>query len=186
LAETVCRRNEVLPVQISTPPDVNVAPAMSPSAPAPAVEAATAPPRARQTNYPEPFASRVAGRLKRPLGDLFGLKNFGVNLTRLAPGGQSALFHRHSAQDEFLYVLEGEPTLVTDSGEELLRPGMCAGFPAGGIAHQVVNRSSRDVVYLEMGDRTPGDQVTYTRDDLQAVLGPDGKWRFTHKDGSAY
>ena len=159
---------------------------MSPSAPVLAVEAASAPPRARQTNYPEPFASRMAGRLKRPLGDLFGLKNFGVNLTRLAPGGESALFHRHSAQDEFLYVLEGEPTLVTENGEELLRPGMCAGVPAGGAAHQVVNRSSRDVVYLEVGDRTPGDQGTYPRDDLVAVLGPDGRWRFTHKDGSPF
>lgn len=159
---------------------------MSLPEPGPAVEAATAPPRAKQTNYPEPFASRMAGRLKRPLGDLFGLKNFGVNLTRLAPGGESSLFHRHSVQDEFLYVLEGEPTLVTERGEQVLRPGMCAGFPAGGTAHHLVNRSSREVVYLEVGDRTPGDQGTYPVDDIQAALGPDGKWRFTHKDGSPY
>ena len=158
---------------------------MSHPQPALAVEAATAPPRAKQTNYPEPFASRMAGRVKRPLGDLFGLKNFGVNLTRLAPGGESSLYHRHSSQDEFLYVLEGEPTLVTERGEEVLRPGMCAGFPAGGTAHHLVNRSSRDVVYLEVGDRTPGDEGSYPDDDLKAQM-VDGKWKFLHKDGSPY
>jgi len=85
-----------------------------------AIEATQAPPRTKPSNYPEPFASRVAGREKRPLGDLFGLKSFGVNLTRLSPGSMSALRHRHSRQDEFVYVLEGEPTLITDSGEMLL------------------------------------------------------------------
>jgi len=79
-----------------------------------AIEAAAAPPRTKPSNYPEPFFSRMKGREKRPLGDLFGLKNFGVNLTRLSPGGESALLHRHSKQDEFIYVLEGTPTLVTD------------------------------------------------------------------------
>src|SRR3954451_6263005 len=93
-----------------------------------AVVASEAPPKAKQTNYPEPFASRMAGREKRPLGDLFGLANFGVNLTRLAPGGASALRHAHSKQDELVYILEGEPTLVTNTGETALRPGMCAGF----------------------------------------------------------
>ena len=93
-----------------------------------AVEALTAPPRTKPSNYPEPFFSRMAQREKRPLGDLFGLTNFGVNLTRLFPGGQSALRHAHSRQDEFIYILEGTPTLVTDAGETLLRPGMCAGF----------------------------------------------------------
>src|SRR5215210_2178737 len=75
-----------------------------------AIVAASAPPRTRPSTYPEPFFSRMAKREKRPLGDLFGLKNFGVNLTRLAPGGESALLHRHSKQDEFVYILEGEPT----------------------------------------------------------------------------
>ena len=98
----------------------------------PAILAANAPPRARATNYPAELAHQVAGRDKRPLGDLFGLKAFGVNLTRLAPGAQSAFFHRHTRQDEFLYVLEGEPTLITEEGEFSLRPGMCAGFAAGG------------------------------------------------------
>ena len=151
-----------------------------------AIKADTTPARAKPSNYPEPFFSRMLKREKRPLGDLFGLKNFGVNLTRLAPGGESALLHRHSKQDEFVYILEGEPTLVTETEEIRLGPGMCAGFPAQGIAHQLVNRTDRDVVYLEVGDRTPGDQGSYPRDDIQAALGPDGKWRFTHKDGTPY
>ncbi len=151
-----------------------------------AVDTASAALRTKPSNYPEPFLSRVKGREKRVLGDLFGLKNFGVNLTRLAPGAESALLHRHSKQDEFVYILEGTPTLVTDEGEELLRPGLCAGFPAGGIAHQLVNRTNETVVYLEIGDRAPGDEGSYPRDDIKAALGPDGKWRFTHKDGTPY
>lgn len=151
-----------------------------------AIEAVNAPPRTKPSNYPEPFFSRMGKREKRPLGDLFGLKNFGVNLTRLKPGGESALLHRHSKQDEFVYILEGKPTLVTDRGETELAPGMCAGFAAGGIAHQLANRTHRDVVYLEIGDRTPGDEGTYPADDLKAALGPDGKWQFTHRDGRPY
>src|SRR5690348_8431359 len=101
-----------------------------------AIVAADAPPKAKQTNYPSPYAERVAGRLKTPLGDLFGLKNFGVNLTRLAPGAVSSVRHAHTRQDEMIYVLEGRPTLVTNAGETLLAPGMCAGFAAGsGDAH---------------------------------------------------
>lgn len=144
------------------------------------------PPRTKPSNYPEPFFSRMGKRDKRPLGDMFGLKNFGVNLTRLAPGGESALLHRHSKQDELIYILEGEPTLVTDRGEVQLKPGMVSGFPAGGLAHQLVNRTDQDVLYLEIGDRTPGDEGSYPVDDIQALLGPDGKWIFTHKDGRPY
>lgn len=151
-----------------------------------AIEAATAPARIKPSNYPEPFRSRMEGRVKRPLGDLFELKNFGVNLTTLKPGAQSALLHRHSRQDEFIYVVSGTPTLVTDEGEMELAPGMCAGFPAQGVAHHLVNRSDADVTYLEIGDRTPGDEGTYPADDLKAVLSADGTWSFTHKDGSAY
>ncbi len=152
-----------------------------------AMMAADAPRRAKATNYPEPYAARVAGREKRPLGDLFGLANFGVNLTRLAPGAISALRHAHLLQDEFIYVLEGEPILVTDAGETPLRPGMCAGFKAGtGDAHQLVNRTGDDVVYLEVGDRSAGDAASYPDDDLRAVLGADGKYRFAHKDGMPY
>lgn len=110
----------------------------------------------RRTNYPEPFASRMLGRMKRRLGEVFGLRNFGVNLTHLTPGGISALRHSHSKQDEFIYVLEGTPTLVTDDGETQLAPGWCAGFRAGGAAHQLVNRTAREVVFLEVGDRSAG------------------------------
>ena len=151
-----------------------------------ALSASSAPPRRTPSNYPEPFASQMAGREKRPLGDLFGLRNFGVNLARLHPGARSALHHRHSRQDEFVFVLEGEPTLVGDAGVMLLRPGMCAGFPADGPAHHLENRSQGDVVYLEIGDRQAGDEVAYPADDLRAVLGAEGRWRFTHKDGSPY
>ncbi|HLI21276.1 MAG TPA: cupin domain-containing protein [Stellaceae bacterium] len=151
-----------------------------------AIAALSAPPRTKPSNYPEPFFSRMAKREKRPLGDLFGLKNFGVNLTTLLPGGESALLHRHSKQDEFVYILEGNPTLVTDRGEVALSPGMCAGFAAAGIAHQLVNRTASKVVYLEIGDRTAGDEGSYPADDLQAALGADGKWQFIHKDGRKY
>jgi uncharacterized cupin superfamily protein len=152
----------------------------------PAVDATSVPPRPKATVYPPQFADRVAGREKRALGDAFGLKAFGVNLTRLAPGSQSSLRHRHTKQEEFLYVLEGEPTLVTDEGELLLRPGMCAGFTPGGTAHHLVNRSARDVVYLEIGDRVPGDGGIYPDDDLQAEKAPDGSWRILHRDGTPY
>ena len=151
-----------------------------------AAMAAEVPPRIAKTIYPEPFASRVAGREKRVLGDLFGLRNFGVNLTRLAPGAMSALRHAHEKQDEFVYVLEGTPTLRTDQGAMLLSPGMCAGFRAAtGDAHHLVNESATDVVYLEIGDRTPGDSAVWPDDDLQLVE-IDGKRRMAHRDGRPY
>jgi uncharacterized cupin superfamily protein len=151
-----------------------------------ALDAASVAPRHRPSVYPAPFAARMAGREKRALGDVFGLINFGVNLTRLAPGAQSALLHRHSRQDEFIYILQGAPTLVTEAGETELGPGMCAGFPAGGLAHHLVNRTDTDAVYLEIGDRTAGDRGDYPADDLEARLDPDGRWRFFHKDGRPY
>lgn len=151
-----------------------------------AIVAAEAPLRARPSVYPPELAARVAGREKRPLGDLFGLANFGVNLTRLPPKAESALRHAHSRQDEFIYVLQGHPTLVTDEGRTRLSPGMCAGFKAAtGNAHHLVNETTEDVVYLEVGDRTPGDEGTYPDDDLKALF-IDGKWSFTRKDGTPY
>jgi uncharacterized cupin superfamily protein len=151
-----------------------------------ALVAAEAPARARATNYPEPFASRMAGREKHPLGDFFGLANFGVNLTRLAPNSSSSLRHAHSRQDEFIYILQGRPTLHTDEGFTVLSPGMCAGFKAGtGNGHRLVNETSEDVVYLEVGDRTAGDEGSYPDDDLKAML-VAGKWKFVHKDGTPY
>ena len=140
-----------------------------------------------KTNYPEPYATLVQGRLKRKLGDHFGLTHFGVNLTHLAPGAISALAHSHSKQEEFIFILEGNPTLILDQQEFVLHPGDCYGFPAGtGIAHQLVNRSDATVTYLEMGDRPEGDAGEYPNDDLKATQLSDGKWLFTHKDGRPY
>ena len=149
-----------------------------------AILAIDVPARTKPSNYPELFASRMSGREKRALGDSFGLVNFGVNLTRLAPHSTSALRHAHSKQDEFIYILQGRPTLETDEGKTQLSPGMCAGFRAGkDNGHRLLNETSEYVVYLEVGDRSPGDEGTYPDDDLKAAL-VQGKWRFTHKDGS--
>ncbi|WP_213990802.1 cupin domain-containing protein [Sodalis sp. dw_96] len=148
--------------------------------------ASDAPPRIKPSNYPEPFASLMAGRVKRPLGDLFSLTHFGVNLTSLPPGSVSALHHRHSRQDEFIYIIEGEPTLLTDEGEIQMRPGMVAGFAANGTAHHLENRTDKACIVLEVGDRYEGDEVSYPSDDISAARGADGKWHFTHKDGTSY
>ena len=152
-----------------------------------ALDAADAAPRKAKSNYPEKFAARLGERVKRPLGDPFGLTIFGVNITTLPRGAMSALRHAHTKQDEFIYILEGTPTLITDSGETILKPGMCAGFKAGsGDAHHLVNRSHKDVLYLEVGDRTLGDEVHYPDDDIVAVKTPDGTRKFTRKDGTPY
>lgn len=157
----------------------------SPSHPV-AVDAADVPSRGRPALLPEPFASRLNGRGKRALGDVFGLRNFGVNLVRLAPGAASSIRHAHTLQDEFVFVIEGHPTLMTDAGATPLAPGHCAGFRAGsGDAHCLVNETAQDVVYLEVGDRTAGDQVDYPDDDLKLETGPGGL-RFVHKDGSPF
>jgi uncharacterized cupin superfamily protein len=151
-----------------------------------AVTAAEVSARTKPSVYPEPFASRMTGREKRPLGDLFGLTNFGVNLTRLSPKAVSALRHAHTKQDEFVYILQGRPTLHTDEGRTQLAPGMCAGFKAGtGNGHCLINETSEEVVYLEVGDRTPGDEGSYPDDDLRALL-VDGKWQFVRKDGTPH
>ena len=138
------------------------------------------------SKYPQQFKFAVLGRVKKRLGDAAGLQNFGVNLVRLAPGSCSALRHWHTRQDELIYVLEGEVTLITNSGEQVLKPGMAAGFPAGDAdGHHLVNRTNSDVVYLEIGDRTLGDDAHYPDDDLIAKA--NGKsWVFTHKNGDPY
>lgn len=143
------------------------------------------PPRAKPSNYPDALAIRMTGRVKRALGDAFGLTRFGVNLTILAPGAQSALLHRHSRQEEFIYILRGAPTLRTDAGEFALAPGMCAGFPAMGCAHHLLNRTQEEVQYLEIGDRDPQDEGEYPEDDLKATFSPTG-WSFTRKDGTPF
>lgn len=140
------------------------------------------------TAYPPPFRAAVAGRFSRRLGDHFGLTQFGANLVRLAPGAASALRHAHSAEDEFVLVLEGAPTLITDAGAQAMGPGMVAGFPAGtGDAHHLVNRTDRDVVFLVVGTRAMDrDVVTYPDDDLRAEPGGGGGRRFTRADGSPW
>ena len=150
------------------------------------VRASEVPVRSRPSVYPEPFASRMKGRSKRQLGEVFGLSNFGVNLTTLAPDGSSALRHAHTRQDEFVYVISGTATLHTDDGKVQLTPGMCAGFKCGtGVGHCLINETHEDVVFLEVGDRTPGDEASYPDDDIKATL-VDGKWAFTRKNGASY
>ena len=151
-----------------------------------AISALSAPPRTKQSNYPEPFRSMMSGRIKRPLGDLFGLTHFGVNLVVVPPGAVSALRHAHSKQDEFVYVVSGTLVLHTDEGETQMSAGMCAGFQAGqGNAHRLVNTSNDEAVYLEVGDRSSGDTVEYPDDDLKAEF-QNGNWVFTYKDGTPY
>ena len=131
-----------------------------------------------QTNYPAPYADQVAGRCKRKLGDFFGLKNFGINQTILDPGSVSALSHHHSKQDEFIYVLEGELILILDGTAYPMLAGDCIGLPAGtGLPHQLINRSNSEAVYLEIGDRSAGDEVECPDDDIKAAFS-DGRWTF--------
>jgi uncharacterized cupin superfamily protein len=141
----------------------------------PAVDSATVP-EVRGSTYPEPFKSRMGDRAKRRLGNACGLTQFGVNLVTLGPGGQSALRHWHTLEDEFVYVLSGEVVLVTDAGEQRLTAGMCAGYPAGKAdAHRFENRSAAPAQYLEVGSRIPADQAFYPHDDLQWVDATSGQ-----------
>jgi uncharacterized cupin superfamily protein len=143
-------------------------------------------PSVEKTGYPSPFKERVNGRSKRKLGDACGLTQFGVNVTTLQPGSQSALRHWHTLEDEFVYVLSGELVLVTDGGEQVLRAGQCAGFPGGKRdGHHFINRSVQPAQYLEVGSRIPGDVADYSDEDITIVLGVDGI-RFVHKDGSPF
>jgi uncharacterized cupin superfamily protein len=142
-------------------------------------------PESNATSYPEPFRAANQQRWFRRLGDHAGLVNFGVNLTRIAPGGQSSSRHWHMRQDEFVYVLSGEVILETDAGEEVMGAGMCAGFPAGTRdGHRFVNRTNSDVMLLVVGDRTPGDEVGYSDIDMHLHVGSDGRQHFTRKDGT--
>jgi uncharacterized cupin superfamily protein len=144
-------------------------------------------PESNATGYPEPYRAANLKRHNRRLGDHAGLTNFGVNLTRIEPGGQSSHRHAHSTQDEFIYVLEGEVMLETNTGAHVLHAGACAGFPCNtGDAHRFVNHSSADVVLLVVGDRSGGDEVTYPDVDMHGQLGDDGRFRFTRKDGSSF
>jgi uncharacterized cupin superfamily protein len=134
------------------------------------------------SRYPAPYAAPCATRVRNRLGDAAGLTDFGVNLLRLPPGTWSSQRHWHTAEDEFVYVLEGEVVLVTDAGEETLRPGDCAGFKAGTEdGHHLQNRSRTDVLLLEIGSRKAEDAGDYP--DIDMRFSPDG---FTRKDGSPF
>jgi uncharacterized cupin superfamily protein len=139
------------------------------------------------TGYPDKFKPINSRRWNRRLGDHVGLKNFGVNLTRVEPGAQTSARHAHAKQDEFIWVIEGEVVLETNEGSQTLGPGMCAGFPAGtGDAHRFLNKTTKDVVLLVVGDRTPLEEVTYPDIDLHGKAGADGRLVFTKKDGSPH
>ena len=136
--------------------------------------------------YPSPFGEKVAGREKRALGDPLGLSQFGVNLVTLAPGSWSSQRHWHTNEDEFIYVLEGEVTLVTDGGETLLGPGMAAGFPAGKPdGHHLINRSGRPARYLEVSTRADTEVAQYSDIDMVARK-EGGRFVFMHKNGEPY
>lgn len=153
--------------------------------PPPPIRASDLPARTG-TIYPPPYAAAVAGRAKRALGDPFGLTQFGVNLTVLAPGAASAERHWHEREDEFVYILEGEVILIDETGEQRLEPGMCVGFKCGvPNAHKLVNRSDRPVTFLEVGTRSDGDRAHYPEADMAAVK-EGGKFRITRKDGTPF
>jgi uncharacterized cupin superfamily protein len=136
------------------------------------------------SGYPAPFHEIAAGREKRALGEAAGLADFGVNLTHLPPGEWSSQRHWHSDEDEFVYVLEGEVTLVSESGREILKAGDCAAFPKGAAdAHHLVNESAAPAVYLEVGTRSDKDVCTYPDVDLH--FDPKDGW-YTRKDGTLY
>ena len=151
----------------------------------PAVDPATLPARSG-SGYPAPFRDAVAGRIKRALGDAFGLSQFGVNLVEMPPGCWSSQRHWHSHEDELVYVVSGELTLVTDAGEQLMRAGMVAGFPAGKAdGHHLINRSDRPATYLEIGTRIAEDGAVYSDIDMEAR--PQGaRHVFVHKNGEPY
>jgi uncharacterized cupin superfamily protein len=152
----------------------------------PALDPQAVTPRS-SSGYPEPFRSRVLPREKRALGDPLGLTKIGVNLTTLPPGKESSMRHFHTLEDELVFVIEGEVVLRSDEGEQVLGPGMCAGFPAGWTnGHQLVNRSDRPARYLEISNRDPDDRAEYPDVDLAYRKGPDGRAVFTRKDGSAF
>ena len=139
------------------------------------------------SDYPEPFRQAQRKRAYRFLGAHAGLKNYGVNLVRVMPGGKSWARHAHSKQDEFVYVIDGELVLVTDAGRETVGPGVCIGFPAGtGDCHHFLNVGATDATFLVVGDRTKNDDVSYPDIDLAWKVGSDGVKGYFHKDGMPY
>jgi uncharacterized cupin superfamily protein len=138
------------------------------------------------TGYPDPYRDAVAGRERKRLGNAIGLDQYGVNLTRLAPGAQSSQRHWHQTEDELVYVLEGELVLIENDGETVLKPGDAAGWKAGvANGHCLVNRSTRHAIYLEIGTRKKDDRAEYPDIDLLNTK-TDGVSRFFHKSGEPY
>ncbi len=139
------------------------------------------------TGYPDPFRENVVSRAKRALGDAFGLSRYGVNLVDLSPGTWSSQRHWHTHEDEFIYVISGQLTLITDAGEQILTPGMVAGFPAGDSdGHHLINKSDEAAAYLEVGDRKSQDEVFYPDIDLLYKVNAEGEHEFTNRDGVPY
>jgi uncharacterized cupin superfamily protein len=139
-----------------------------------------------RSGYPEPFRSQVLPREKRALGDAAGLTKIGINHTTLWPGAASSMRHWHTQEDELVYVLSGELILITDAGEEPLRAGQCAGFPAGlANGHQLVNRGQEPAIYLEFSNRDKEDSAHYPDIDL-CWNAPDARDAYSHKDGTLY
>ena len=144
------------------------------------------PPTRRGSGYPKPYDGPCAEREKRALGDALALTDFGVNLVTLPPGAWSSQRHWHSAEDEFVFVLEGEATLITNEGRTRLCAGMCAGFAKGEAnGHHLVNESGTPVVYLEVGSRHRNDAVDYPDIDMRIDARGQGGG-FAHKDGTPY
>ncbi len=138
------------------------------------------------TIYPKTLAKMVEGRSKRKLTEALGLKQFGVNVTTLQPGAASSQRHWHVAEDEFCYVLEGEITLISNEGEQLLGPGMAMGFPANDEnGHQLINRGAKPAVYLEIGTRSLVEHVVYPDVDMNLTTA-NGKSIVRKKDGTPY
>lgn len=142
-------------------------------------------PTGHGTGYPEEFAAPCKPRRRWRLGDAAGLDQFGVNLLRLPAGAWSSQRHWHSAEDEFVWVVEGEVVLVEEDGETVLVAGDCAGFKAGvPNGHRIENRSDRDAVLLEVGSRRPADDAC-DYPDIDMIL-PKGADRYFHRDGTPY
>ena len=136
--------------------------------------------------YPPQYAKEIGGREKRALGDVFGLTQFGVNLTMLPSGAWSSHRHWHENEDEFINVLEGEVVMIDDAGEHLLTAGMCAGYKAGvANGHHLINRSAKPAQILEVGTRATEERVHYSEADM-SISGSKGNWKITRKDGSGF
>jgi len=151
----------------------------------PKIDVAKVPVESRST-YPEPFNRMVAGRSRKRLGNAAGLDQFGVNVTTLKPGAASALRHWHEKEDEFVYILAGEVTLIENDGETLLRAGDAAGFKANvANGHHLVNKSAGDAVYIEIGTRSKHERAFYSDVDMMVVRDDSGA-RYVHKDGKPY